>query len=126
MASASPQILVVDDESAVSGLLEDFLETRSYRSEAVASGEEAVQFLEKQAVPLVICDLRMPGLAGAPLVERMLEIAPTAHIVIMTGGLAEDDDCQAALQAGAVGMLHKPFKLDELQSLCRRHLSAAL
>ncbi len=125
MPPVPPQILVVDDEEAVSGLLCDFLTLRKFSHEAVNSGEAAVAFLEQQQVALVLCDLRMPGLAGAPLIRRIQEISPAAHVVIMTGGMPDDEDLLAALDAGAVSLLHKPFKLEEVQSLCNRFVSQA-
>lgn len=126
MASPSPQILVVDDEETVSSLLSDFLTVRDYPHEAVDSGEAALEFLQEQQVPLVICDLRMPGISGAPLVRRMLELVPSTHVVIMTGGLTDDGDVLEALEAGAVRALHKPFKLQEVQDLCQEFLANGL
>ena len=120
---AIPQILVVDDESAISELFVDFFEGQDLDMTAVDSGEAAVELLSAQPYKLIFCDLRMPGLCGSPLVQRMHEIVPEAAIVLMTGA-PDDDEVDVAMAAGAVETLPKPFPLQRLMEICRTYLAA--
>jgi len=116
-----PHVLVIDDESVIQDLMRDILSAVDIQSEVAPSGELGLQALERNAAPLVFCDLRMPGLSGPELIRRLREMAPSASIILMSGNL-EDEAVPSAMAAGAVGALQKPFQLNDVLDICRRHL----
>ncbi|HZS35904.1 MAG TPA: response regulator, partial [Polyangia bacterium] len=81
----SPRVLVVDDEKVIREILSDFLTMEGYVVRTVENGENALQELERRNYNLVISDLKMPGMGGLELLERVGELRQNVLTVIMTG-----------------------------------------
>jgi len=116
--SASPvglRILVVDDESAVGNMLARSLEGAGHHVTVAASGEEALRCYADggSAFDLVVLDVVMPGLGGAETFKRLRAIRSDAKIVLCSGFGAEGA-ADALLEAGARGLLQKPFEQHQL------------
>ena len=80
--SKTNQILIVDDNPHMSSLLSDILDFFDYRAVGARDGEEALKTLTDKSFDMVITDLRMPGLDGPELDQRLLhqgEVLPTLH-----------------------------------------------
>jgi DNA-binding NarL/FixJ family response regulator len=91
------------------------LETRS-ELEVIGSasgGEEALAILQKNAVDLVLLDLRMPGTNGAETILRMKRAGHTARVIVLTS-FDTDEDIYGAVRAGAQGYLLKDTSLKEM------------
>ncbi|MBZ0304953.1 MAG: response regulator, partial [Anaerolineae bacterium] len=65
------RILVVDDEGAIRYSITKTLQRVGYQVESAASGEEALEQLEKQEFDVVLTDIRMPGISGVDLLARI-------------------------------------------------------
>ena len=113
MASADPFIAVVDDESPVRTMLGRVLRLADYRVNAFASGEEFLASLTARVPACAILDVHMPGLSGLDVHARMHAARIEVPVVFIT---ASDDLAldSLALEAGAVGLLRKPFSSDDL------------
>jgi FixJ family two-component response regulator len=113
VASADPFIAVVDDESPVRTMLGRVLRLADYRVNAFASGEEFLASLTARLPACAILDVHMPGLSGLDVQARMRATRIEVPVVFIT---ASDDLAldSLALEAGAVGLLRKPFSSDEL------------
>ncbi|MGH7312120.1 MAG: sigma-54-dependent transcriptional regulator, partial [Candidatus Rokuibacteriota bacterium] len=105
-------------------VLERGLRQAGYEVTAVADGEAAVQAFEADPVDLVFLDIRMPGLDGLTVLERLRAIRPDACVVIMTAHGTMDTAIKA-MQRGAYDYLAKPFDLDEVLLLTERALAAS-
>lgn len=115
-------ILIVDDEKNIREGLSKALALAGYRTLMAATGSEAVRLLERDAVDLVISDLRMPGLSGEQLLRRVVSAYPAIPVIILTGhGTIES--AVTAMHAGAYDFLTKPVNLDRLELLVKRALS---
>jgi two-component system OmpR family response regulator len=112
-----PHILVVDDDPAVRALLTEYLGANDLRLTAVASGSEMVEVFDREAIDLVLLDLRLPGEDGLQLARQLRERA-TVPIVLLTGK-AEEADRVMGLELGADDYVTKPFSPREL--LARIH-----
>jgi two-component system response regulator FixJ len=112
---------VVDDDAAVRDALRFTLETAGL---AVCLHDSATAFLAAApgASGCVLSDLRMPGMDGLALQERLAELGARLPIVLMTGQ-AEIPDAVRAMRAGAIDFLQKPFTEDELLAALRRALA---
>ena len=115
-------ILIVDDEKNIREGLSKALALAGYGTRMAATGSEAVRVLERDAVDLVITDLRMPGLSGEQLLRRVVAAYPAIPVIILTGhGTIES--AVTAMHAGAYDFLTKPVNLDRLELLVKRALS---
>ena len=105
-----PRILLVDDQREVSRMLRSSLELsgRNYVVVDVPSGEEALLELGRGPVDLLVTDLRLPGISGLELVEKVRQLNPDAHAILITGHPSEDARSRAD-DLGVVAFLQKPI-----------------
>jgi DNA-binding NtrC family response regulator len=112
------RILVVDDDAIVLAGLRATLEREGYDVEVSRSGYAAIDALSPGRFALVITDVMMPGLSGLELLERVRELAPETHVVVLSGyprrELADD-----ALEKGAAEFLVKPVDSERLRTTVR-------
>jgi CheY-like chemotaxis protein len=107
-------ILVVDDMPAQREIATSILDRLGYRSQAVASGEEAIEFVRQHSVDLVILDMIMePGIDGRETYERMIKIHPSQKAII-TSGFAETEEVRETQRLGAGPFIKKPFTLETI------------
>ena len=107
--------LVVDDEPRLRRVLVRLLEGDGFVCREAGSGVEALRQLEKEAVPLVISDLRMPEMDGVSLLKEVIKRWPETAVIMVTA-VAEVESAVACLQMGALDYLAKPFHLDEVRA----------
>ncbi|HXG04492.1 MAG TPA: nitrogen regulation protein NR(I) [Candidatus Binatia bacterium] len=120
----SARILIADDEESLRWVLTKGLRGAGYDVTAVADGESALRTFEAEPFDLVFVDVRMPGLDGLAVLERLRASRPDAPVVVMTAHGSMDTAIKA-MQRGAYDYLTKPFDLDEVLLLTERALAAA-
>jgi signal transduction histidine kinase len=119
---SSERILVVDDEPQVRDLASQMLVILGYRVDVVRSGEEALAFLEKNEVDLVVLDMMMdPGMSGRQTYGEIVKLYPGQKAIIASG-FSESDDVKATLALGAQGFIHKPYLMDQLGTAVKEAL----
>lgn len=99
-------ILVVDDELEYQNLFRILLEGEGYQVVACSSGNEAIQLVKTQNISLVMTDLKMPGMTGVELVQKIKEIDDTIHILIITA-YGSIGSAVEAMKVGASGYFLK-------------------
>jgi len=105
-------ILIVDDEPNIRLTLTEALAPLGCGVASAASGEEALQAVERQPIALVLLDLRMPGLDGMAVLRRLAEEHPDVRVAILTAhGTIEN--AVEAMKLGAVDFIQKPFSLEQ-------------
>jgi response regulator RpfG family c-di-GMP phosphodiesterase len=110
-------ILVVDDDIATRSLIVDAIsQSGNYRVIEACDGVDGLERLEENHFDLVICDVMMPGMNGMDLLDRIREINPTTHVILITA-YPTIDLTVSAIKTGAVDFLAKPFNIDDL--LCK-------
>jgi DNA-binding response OmpR family regulator len=114
----SHEVLVVEDEPQMRGLLGDNLEFEGYRVTAVASAEEALVEFDRRAVSLVILDIMLPGMSGFELCQRLRGRGSHVPIVMLTARTHERDRVHG-LDLGADDYVSKPFSVRELLARVR-------
>lgn len=105
-------ILIVDDDMAINDMLVKYLRKNGYITYSAYSGTEALLFLEKQKVNLIILDLMFPGLSGE---QVLAEIKKTKNVPVI--GLSAKEDSKSKiflLKNGADDYVTKPFDIEEL------------
>ena len=112
-APASQTILIADDSAAIREVLSELLRQRGYQTIAVTNGAEALQALESKPVDLVLTDVRMPGMGGLNLLEKVQMRMPDIPVVLLTAWPSVEVTVQA-LRLGARDFLTKPTSSREL------------
>lgn len=107
------QILVVDDEESILTIIVEHLQGRGYLVKTCRSGEEALDLLRKESFELVLTDLKMRGLNGVELCDRIVSNYPTIPVLVMTAFGALDVAIEA-IRAGAYDFLVKPLQFEQL------------
>ena len=113
------RILVVDDEEIVRESLCGWLEKDGYTVAAAADGPSALERVGRERWSILLLDLKMPGMDGLQVLERVKEVQPEAAVVLMTA-YATVDTAVTAMKMGADDYLVKPFDPQELSLLIRR------
>jgi PAS domain S-box-containing protein len=107
-------ILLVDDEKVLRELGKEILEGQGYRVATVASGEEALDYLQDaRDVALVILDVVMPGLGGSETYRR-LRGNDRSIPVLFSSGLTAEQSVRDVLEEGAAGFIPKPYGIGDL------------
>lgn len=115
-------ILVVDDIKEQRELASTLLGNLNYRVAAVASGEEAVEYLKSRRVDLIVLDMIMdPGMDGLDTYIKILEIHPKQKAIIVSG-FSESNRVQTAQALGAGAYLRKPYIMEKLGITIRKEL----
>lgn len=107
---APPRILLVDDQRQVNRVLRSALEisSRDYIINDVSSAEEALLEINRGPVDLLVTDLRLPGMTGLELVEKVRASHPQARTILITGDPTEDVRRRAEA-LGVIAFLRKPI-----------------
>ncbi|GAB4517370.1 MAG: response regulator [Haliangiales bacterium] len=120
-ASEAARILVVDDEQVIRDILSEFLSMEGYVVRSVDTGERALTELSLRPYDMVISDLKMPGISGIDLLERIATAKINVLAVIMTG-FGTVETAISAMKKGAYDYILKPFKVEEVMHVVRRGL----
>ena len=115
------RILVVDDESSARGALSEILQDEGYKVRTAADGFRALAAASEFAPDVVLTDLKMPGMDGLSLMERLKESQPEVEVVLMTAFGAVESAVEA-MRRGASNYLTKPLNSDELLVVLERCL----
>lgn len=107
------RILLVDDDPTFTRVMARSFERRGYATCACANAEEAIAACAAFLPSHILLDLNMPGTSGLLAVPHLLEAAPAAKLVILTG-YSSIATAVAATQAGALNYLCKPASVDEI------------
>lgn len=121
MADERPRILIIDDEDVVLDASAQILGTQAYIVATAADGAAGLERLREFHPDLVFVDLKMPGLSGFEVLERMCGFDPSIVPIVITG-YATLNSAVEAMQKGAYDFLPKPFTPDEFRMVTRRGL----
>lgn len=125
--SVAPQhiasILVVDDVLANLELLSEMLKECGYKVRPVPSGDLALQAAENNPPDLILLDVRMPGMNGYEVCERLKANKKLQDIpVLFISGLGEIADKVKAFRVGGADYITKPFQAEEVEARVATHL----
>ena len=105
-------ILIVEDNAELSGLLCDFLRSESYTVSVAETAEKALSLYEKYGARLVLLDINLPGLDGFAVCKRIRE-QDNIPIIILTARVDKEDKLNGIL-LGADDYIEKPYDIDIL------------
>lgn len=117
----TPKVLVVDDEAGIREGSERILKRMGCRVLTACNGHEGLDILDREPVVLVLLDLKMPGIDGMEVLQRIRD--RHAHIlVIVITGFATIETAIEAMKQGAYDFIPKPFEPDQLRIVVDRAL----
>ena len=117
-------IYVVDDDEAVRDSLQWLLEGKDYRVRCFDSAESFLTRYDPREVACLLVDIRMPGISGLELQDRLIERKSPLPIVFITGH-GDVPMAVTTMKKGAMDFIPKPFKEEELLSVVERMLDQA-
>lgn len=113
------RILLAEDDEIMRISVYDKLKQFGWQVDEVDNGLDGVKLLEKNAYQLVISDIRMPGMDGVTLLQKVKELSPETDVIIMTA-YGSIDDALDCIKKGASEYILKPFDMDDLIIRCNR------
>jgi signal transduction histidine kinase len=112
-------ILIIDDEEVVLDSCAQILKGSSYQLTTANNGVRGLELIQECQPDLIFVDLKMPGISGLEVLEKIQEIDPTIVTVVITG-FATVSSAVDAMKRGAYDFLPKPFTPDEFRLITRR------
>ena len=108
-------ILLVDDDPLIRGLGQELLEHLGYRVETAGDGSEALKkFKGMERVDLVLLDYYLPGQNGCEVLKEFKLLDKRARVLVASGFLSSQDMARLKKE-GALGLINKPYRLQDLQ-----------
>jgi diguanylate cyclase (GGDEF)-like protein len=120
-ADGHVRILVVDDEIIVRDMLCDALSQTGYTVKTAKDGSDAIAQIENEPFEIVIIDLKMPGMSGMELLQRVQKINPDICVLIITA-YSTIESAVSAMKQGAYDYICKPFELEEMKVIIEKAL----
>jgi len=116
-------VLIVDDEKLILWGLKRDLERSGYRVWAFPSGEEAFPFIEKQHFDVAIVDVRLPGIGGEAMIDRIKQAEPETQVIMITA-FADVEVAVNSIRKGAFDFILKPFSLEKIHLTIQNAIEA--
>lgn len=116
-----PLILVIDDEEAMRDSCTQILVKHGFRVETAPDGQSGLEKAASLKPDLALIDLKMPGISGLDVLNKIKEIDPEIISIVITG-YATVESAVEAMKRGAYDFLPKPFTPEELRIIIRRAL----
>ena len=121
---AEERILVVDDEYLIRWTLQQNLQKEGYEVLIAETGEEALSKAEQETPDLVLLDVKLPGMDGLEVLDRVLRIDRDVTVIMITA-FDDVETVVRAMRLGAFDYITKPFELPKVNLSIRKALAAS-
>lgn len=116
MSRAQLKILLVDDDDNFRSVCATFLNELNAQVKEASNGLEALSILSLEKFDVLLTDIKMPQMHGIELLHQVRQKFPDLMVVLMTG-FSDIIEAKEAYEIGARAFLHKPFKIEDLESI---------
>ena len=116
------KILVVDDNENIRVILKQMLEDGGYAVQTAKGGGEALENMKTGHFDMVIADINMPDMNGFELLEKTKKAYPQVPVIFITA-YRKDQTLVRSVKEGLSDYIEKPFKMDEVLSIVKEHLT---
>jgi DNA-binding NtrC family response regulator len=113
------KVLLVDDEEDYVRTMAERMEMREVGSDVALTGEDALSALEEDIPDVMVLDLKMPGMGGMEVLERVRKEYPQIQVIILTGHGSDAEEVEAR-RLGAFDYLQKPVDINDLMERVRK------
>ena len=107
------KILVIDDERSIRNTLKEILEFEKYQVELAEDGYKALEMIKTTNFDVVLCDIKMPGMDGIEVLQKLEELKPDTPVVMISGH-GNIDTAVESIKKGAFDYIEKPLDLNRL------------
>jgi len=107
------KVLVIDDERAIRNSLKEILTDESYDVDTAEDGAMALEKIEKEKFDVVFCDIKMPGMDGIEVLDKIKEMGAESAVVMISGH-ADIDTAVECIKKGAFDFVQKPLDLNRI------------
>ena len=118
---AGRDVLIVDDDRQVRDVLHQIFLAAGYKCVLAKDGDEGLQVFKAGRPPLVVTDLKMPGITGIELLKQVRQEDPDTAVIVESGAADVRSEI-ACLKSGAYAYIMKPIIMDELLIAAERAL----
>lgn len=113
------KLLIIDDEEGIRKVLTLSLTNDGYDVLAAAGGEEGIEIFKKESPPIILTDIKMPGMDGIETLKQIKELNPDVEVIMITGH-GDMDLAIEALKLDASDFLNKPIRDEALSVALKR------
>lgn len=114
--SEKKRVIVIDDEKNIRMTLEKALSGAGYEVDTAMNGENGIQKLKEKEYPVVLLDMRLPGIDGIEVLKRINSLDYKTKVIMITG-YGNVETAVETMKLGAVDYLRKPFKPGEIKEI---------
>ena len=118
MKNNQKHLCILDDDKSIRWVLEKAFQKENFKVSSFENAESILKNFEKIKPDIILSDVRMPGISGIDLVERLKREYPHIPIIIMTA-FSDLETTVSSLQKGAYEYLTKPFDIDNVISIVK-------
>jgi len=118
------QVLVIDDDAVVGRSFDRVLSDKGYEVSTASSGEEAMDTIGETEFDVVFTDIKMPGMDGLEVTERIKARCPWTPVVVITGYGTDENEAKASV-LGASGFVRKPLTPEIIEIVTLKAMSEA-
>ena len=119
--NAKRHVLVIDDDAVVGRSFDRVLSAKGYEVVTALTGEEGLKDIETHNYDVVFTDIKMPGMDGLEVAERIRERCPWTPVVVITGYGTEENEARASV-LGVKGFVRKPLTPEMIESVTLKAL----
>ena len=107
------KVLIVDDERAIRNSLKEILTDEGYDADTAEDGADALRKVEKEKFDVIFCDIKMPGMDGIEVLDKLVEMGVDAAVVMISGH-GDIDTAVECIKKGAFDFVQKPLDLNRI------------
>ena len=122
MDNKTPHLLFIDDDPNMCELISATALSWGYKVTSKTSPLDALEAASRESYDIAVTDLRMPGMNGISLCEKLGQAAPSMPVLVLTS-FGSFDSAVSALRVGATDFLSKPIEMNDLRSAIDRSLA---
>jgi len=119
--NTKPQVLVIDDDAVVGLSFDRVLSKKGYEVSTALTGEEGLKDIESTNYDVVFTDIKMPGMDGLEVAERIKAKCPWTPVVVITGYGTEENEAKASV-LGVSGFVNKPLTPEIIEGITLKAL----
>jgi len=119
--NTKPRVLVIDDDAVVGRSFDRVLTAKGYQVNTALSGEDALHDMETRDYDVVFTDIKMPGIDGIEVAERIKQKCPWTPVVVITGYGTEENEARASV-LGVSGFVRKPLTPEIIEGVTLKAL----
>jgi DNA-binding NtrC family response regulator len=120
--NTKPQVLVIDDDAVIGRSFDRVLSDKGYEVSTALNGEEALKDMENTEYDVVFTDIKMPGMDGIEVAERIKARCPWTPVVVITGYGTTENEAKASV-LGVSGFIRKPLTPEMIENITLKALN---